>query len=83
MMLNDRYGNPLSTNSTAARDAYVRAVDSLLAATPGTRYCGQGDGSGDDVKYGGATTAKDPEAFALRALRGPVDTRSWLSRNRA
>jgi hypothetical protein len=36
MMLNDRYGNPLSTNSTAARDAYVRAVDSLLAATPGT-----------------------------------------------
>jgi tetratricopeptide (TPR) repeat protein len=36
MMLKDRYGNELSTSSAAARDAYVRGVDSLLAATPGT-----------------------------------------------
>ncbi|MBS0523910.1 MAG: tetratricopeptide repeat protein, partial [Proteobacteria bacterium] len=36
MMLKDRYGNELSTSSTAARDAYVRGVDSLMAATPGT-----------------------------------------------
>jgi hypothetical protein len=35
-MLKDRYGNELSTNSTAARDAYGRGVDSLMAATPGT-----------------------------------------------
>jgi hypothetical protein len=35
-MLKDRYGNELSTASTAARDAYVRGVDSLMAATPGT-----------------------------------------------
>ena len=35
-MLKDRYGNELSTTSTAARDAYVRGVDSLMAATPGT-----------------------------------------------
>lgn len=36
MMLKDRYGNVLSTGSTAARDAYVRGVDSLMAATAGT-----------------------------------------------
>ena len=35
-MLKDRYGNGLSTSSTAARDAYGRGVDSLMAATPGT-----------------------------------------------
>lgn len=35
-MLKDRYGNELSTASTAARDAYGRGVDSLMAATPGT-----------------------------------------------
>ena len=34
-MLKDRYGNELSTTSTAARDAYLAGVDSLLAATPG------------------------------------------------
>jgi hypothetical protein len=35
-MLKDRYGNALSTASAAARDAYVRGVESLMAATPGT-----------------------------------------------
>jgi hypothetical protein len=35
-MLKDRYGNELTTASTAARDAYVRGVDSLMAATAGT-----------------------------------------------
>jgi hypothetical protein len=35
-MLKDRYGNALSTASEAARDAYGRGVDSLMAATPGT-----------------------------------------------
>jgi hypothetical protein len=34
-MLKDRYGNDLSTTSTAARDAYLAGVDSLMAATPG------------------------------------------------
>ena len=34
-MMQDRYGNPLSTNSPAARDAYVEGVDRLMAATPG------------------------------------------------
>lgn len=34
-MLQDRYDNPLSTRSPAARDAYVQGVDSLMAATPG------------------------------------------------
>lgn len=35
-MLQDRYGNDLTTTSAAARDAYVEGVDSLMAATPGT-----------------------------------------------
>ncbi len=34
-MLEDRYGNPLSTTSQEARDAYVDAVDRFLAAEPG------------------------------------------------
>jgi len=34
-MLDDRYGNPLSTSSDTARDAYVAGLDRLLAAQPG------------------------------------------------
>src|SRR5579871_2258542 len=34
--MKDRYGNELSTSSTAACDTYVRGVDSLMAATAGT-----------------------------------------------
>lgn len=34
-MLQDRYGNTLSTRSTAARDAYVDGVDRFLAAQSG------------------------------------------------
>lgn len=34
-MLTDRYGLPLSTTSTAARDAYVEGVDLLLTVYPG------------------------------------------------
>lgn len=33
-MLKDRYGLPVSTTSTAARDAYVAAVDDMLCADP-------------------------------------------------
>jgi hypothetical protein len=33
IMLEDHYGNPLSTNLQAARDAYVEGVDYLLAAS--------------------------------------------------
>jgi hypothetical protein len=33
-MLKDRYGLPLSTTSSDARDAYVAAVDSMLCADP-------------------------------------------------
>ncbi len=35
-MLKDRYGNEIGTASTAARDAYLAGVDSLMSATPGT-----------------------------------------------
>ena len=34
-MLNDRYGNPISTSSRTAADAYIDAVDRTLAATEG------------------------------------------------
>ncbi len=34
-MLKDRYDLPLSTDSPAARDAYVEGTDAILAATPG------------------------------------------------
>lgn len=34
-MLQDRYGNPLTTSSPAARDAYVTGVDKLLSADAG------------------------------------------------
>ncbi|WP_425064194.1 tetratricopeptide repeat protein [Reyranella sp.] len=35
MSLQDRYGNQLATRSTAARDAYLAGVESLMSATPG------------------------------------------------
>ncbi len=34
-MLEDRYGLPLTTPSTSARDAYVAGVDCILSAAPG------------------------------------------------
>ncbi len=34
-MLKDRYDNPISTTSQAARDAYIRGVDLLLSANAG------------------------------------------------
>ena len=34
-MMEDRYGLPVTTGSTAARDAYVAAVDGFLSAAPG------------------------------------------------
>ncbi|WP_322066290.1 tetratricopeptide repeat protein [Burkholderia ubonensis] len=36
-MLEDRYGLPLSTSSQAARDAYVRGVDSVISGVAGYR----------------------------------------------
>ncbi len=51
-MLQDRYGNELSTNSPAARDAYLAGVESLMAATPGM-----------DAAFEAAVTADD--GFAL------------------
>lgn len=35
-MQNDRYGNPLTTASATARDAYVKGVDALLSANVGS-----------------------------------------------
>lgn len=51
-MLRDRYDNQLSTTSTAARDAYLAGVESLMAATPGM-----------DTAFEAAVTAD--EGFAL------------------
>jgi hypothetical protein len=51
-MLEDRYGNALSTALPAARDAYVDGVDRFLSAAPGA------------VDASEAAVAADP-AFAL------------------
>lgn len=51
-MLQDRYGNDLTTNSSAAHAAYLAGVDSLMAATPGM-----------DTAFQAAVTADD--GFAL------------------
>ncbi|MCY4336800.1 MAG: tetratricopeptide repeat protein [Litoreibacter sp.] len=51
-MLEDRYGNSLSTKSSAARDAYTRGVDHILSATYGATQAFE------------AALADDPE-FAL------------------
>lgn len=51
-MLNDRYGNALSTKSSVARDAYVDGVDRFLSAQPGA------------VEAFGTAIAEDPN-FAL------------------
>jgi tetratricopeptide (TPR) repeat protein len=55
--MKDRYGNELSTTSTAARDAYVRGVDSLMAGTAGT-----------DTAFAEAVAADDGFALAHIAL---------------
>jgi hypothetical protein len=60
MTATDRYGLPLSTTSSAARDAYVDAVDLLLASQAGA-----------ERRFGDALAA-DP-TFALAAIgRGRV-----------
>ncbi|MCX7365077.1 MAG: tetratricopeptide repeat protein [Alphaproteobacteria bacterium] len=56
-MLKDRYGNELSTDSAAARDAYVEGVDRLLAGSPGM-----------DASFQEAATADDGFALAHMSL---------------
>lgn len=56
-ILEDRYGNRLSTSSGAARDAYVLGVDKLLSA-----------GSGIDQAFQEAITADEGFALAHIAL---------------
>jgi hypothetical protein len=56
-VLQDRYGNPLSTSSGTARDAYVVGVDKLLSA-----------GSGIDPAFGDAIAADEGFALAHIAL---------------
>ena len=54
-MLLDRYGLPLSTTSTAARDAYVAGVDCLLSAAHG------------DLAHLGRAVEADPELAVAHA----------------
>src|SRR5690349_11937026 len=56
-VLEDRYGNALTTSSAAARDAYVAAVDNLLAG-----------GSGLDEGFHKAISADEGFALAHIAL---------------
>ena len=41
-MLADRYGTPVSTSSSAARDAYVEGVDLFFAAQAGVEVLAYG-----------------------------------------
>jgi hypothetical protein len=74
-VLEDRYGNSLSTASQAARDAYVEGCDLLFAFWPG----------GDEAFA--RATAADPN-FALAhlggaqfaAMRGNIPNRVWARR---
>ena len=56
-MLKDRYGNDLSTDSPAARDAYDKGVESLVSGTPGM-----------DTAFEATTKADDGFALAHIAL---------------
>lgn len=47
-MLQDRYGNTLSTSSAAARDAYVEGIDRFLAAQPGVEASFEAAVAADD-----------------------------------
>ena len=47
-MLKDRYGNPLSTTSAAARDAYVEGVDLFIGGFPGVAEAFERAISADD-----------------------------------
>lgn len=56
-MLKDRYDNPISTSSAAARDAYIRGCDELLSA-----------GAGTEAAFRAAIAADDGFALAHIAL---------------
>jgi tetratricopeptide (TPR) repeat protein len=77
-MQKDRYDNPLSTASAAARDAYVAGVDALLSANPDPEASFRAAISADEgfalahlalartlQVYGRAAEAKEPLARAL------------------
>ncbi|MEZ5849656.1 MAG: tetratricopeptide repeat protein [Hyphomicrobiaceae bacterium] len=76
-MLKDRYDNPLSTSSQAARDAYVRGVDLLLSANAGAEAAFRTAIAADE----GFAVAHSALARALQIAGRPADGR--VSRERA
>lgn len=74
-MLNDRYGNALSTSSQAARDAYVAGVDRFLAAQPGVEEAFEAAVAADD----GFALAHIALARARQAMARGDDTRGPMA----
>jgi hypothetical protein len=67
-MLKDRYGNPLTTGSGVARDAYVDGVDRLLAADIGAEQAFQRAIAADDgFALGHAALARSWQILAKGA----------------
>lgn len=74
-MLQDRYGNALSTRSEAARDAYVAGVDRLLAAQPGVEESFEAAVAADD----GFALGHMALARARQAMGKGEDTRTPMA----
>lgn len=69
-MLNDRYGNPLSTSSDAARDAYDDGVDLMLAGNYGAQQAFARAIEADDqfaIGYAGLARAAQVSARGAEA----------------
>jgi len=74
-MLQDRYGNTLTTASAAARDAYVAGVDRFLAAMPGVEEAFEAAVAADDgFALGHAALAR-----ARQAMGKGEDTRTPMA----
>lgn len=74
-MLQDRYGNTLSTSSAAARDAYVDGVDRFLAAQPGVEAAFAAAVAADD----GFALGHMALARARQAMARGEDTRAPMA----
>lgn len=77
-MLKDRYDNPVSTSSTAARDAYIRGVDLLIGADAGVEAALQEAVTHDE----GFAMAHLAMARALQSFGRPKEAAAALARAR-
>ena len=69
-MLQDRYGQSLSTTSTAARDAYIDGCDRLLSADAGTEAAFRAAIAADpDFAMAHVALARTLENFSAAAVK--------------